>query len=268
LRVSDNPKLGFVLFHLVSFSLPRQGHHMSRIIVTICLVFSSLGTLFAQEESAQVADTSAGLPKEYADYLVASKTLSPDKKFAVIYPKTELCPEGSGDRCKDYLVALQPFQVLTVLDTKWPEFEHKNRGGMSATWLKDGSAVLVTIDSRWGPGDIFLYEIRDAKLGRSTNLLKQVHDLLMPDYKKARVGRYNDNFDFVFETEDYDHPMCEFADPTHVRIQATATTEPKGIAGQKAWDGVVEAIWDIPNAKFTSQKVTRKFAGVRKESEQ
>jgi len=182
---------------------------MSRIILTLCLLFSSLGTLFAQEESTEVADTSAGLPKEYADYLVASKTLSPDKKFAVIYPKTELCPEGSGDRCKDYLVALQPFQVLTVLDTKYPEFEHKNRGGMSATWLKDGSAVLVTIDSRWGPGDIFLCEIRDGKLSRSTNLLKKVHGLLVPDYKRARVGRYNDYFDFVFETEDYDHPMCE-----------------------------------------------------------
>jgi hypothetical protein len=267
LRVSDTPKLGFVLFQLFSFSLFHQDDHMSRIILTICLVFSSLGTLFAQEESTEVADTSAGLPKEYADYLVASKTLSPDKKFAVIYPKTELCPEGSGDRCKDYLVALQPFQVLTVLDTKWPEFEHKNRGGMSASWLKDGSAVLVTVDSRWGPGDIFLYEIGDGKLSRSTNLLKKVHDLLAPDYKKARVGRYNDNFDFVFETEDYDHPMCEFADSTHVRIRATATTEPKGIAGDKAWDGAVEAIWDIPNAKFASQKVTRKFAGVRKESD-
>jgi hypothetical protein len=259
------------LFQLFSVSGFRQDNRMSRIILTIFLVFSSLGTLFTQEESTEVVDMSAGLPKEYADYLVASETLSPDKKFAVIYPKTELCPDkqrkGSEDRCKDYLVALQPFQVLTVLDTKWPEFEHKNRGGMTATWLADGSAVLVTLDSRWGPGDIFLYEIGDGKLSRSTNLLKKVHDLLVPDYKKARVGSYNDNFDFVFEAEDDDLPMCEFTDSTHVRIRATATTEPKGIAGEKAWDGSVEAIWDIPNAKFASQKVTRKFAGVRKESD-
>jgi hypothetical protein len=244
---------------------------MSRLILTVSLVFCSLGALFAQGETTEVADTSAGLPKEYADYLVASKTLSPDKKFAVIYPKTELCPDepkkGSEDRCKDYLVALQPFQVLTVLDTKYPEFEHKNRGGMSATWLKDGSAVLVALDGRWGPGDFFLYEIRDGKLSRSTNLLKKVHDLLVPDFKKARVGRYNDNFDFVFETGEDQAPVCEFADSTHVRIRATATTEPKGIAGEKAWDGVVKATWDIPSAKFTSQKVTRKFAGIRKESD-
>ena len=61
--------------------------------------------------------------------------------------------------------------------------------------------------------------------------------------------------------------MCEFADSTHVRIRATATTEPKGIAGEKAWDGVVEATWDIPSATFTSQRVKRKFAGTRKESD-
>jgi hypothetical protein len=40
-----------------------------------------------------------------------------------------------------------------------------------------------------------------------------------------------------------------------------------GIAGEKACDGVVEANWNIPDAKFTSQKVTRKFAGIRKESD-
>lgn len=158
---------------------------MGRTIFTAALIFIGLSNLLAQEESNEGKDTSAGLPNEYTDYFIASNTLSPDKKSAVIYPKTELYPDepkkGSEDRCKDYLVALQPFRVLTVLDTKWPEFEHKNRGGMSASWLKDGSAVLVTLDSRWGPGDIFLYEIRDGKQSRSTNLLKKVHDLLEPD---------------------------------------------------------------------------------------
>ena len=239
---------------------------MWRTTFIAALVFVGLGTLFAQEESNEGGDTSAGLPKEYADYLIASNTLSPNKKFAVIYPKAELCVDepkkGSKDRCKDYLVALQPFQILTALDTRWPEFENKNRGGMSATWLKDGSAVLVTLDSRWGPGDIFLYEIRDGKLSRSTNLLKKVHDLLVPDFKKAKVGGYNAYFDFLFETDD--SPMCEFADSAHVRIRGAATTDPKHVSWDKVWDGAVEATWDIPSAKFISQKVTRKFAGVRK----
>lgn len=242
------------------------------MICTPALVFIGLGTLLAQENvNDSSGDTSAGLPKAYADYLIASNTLSSDKKFAVIYPKVELCQEeakkGSTDRCQDYLVELQPFQVLTRLETKWPEFQNKNHGGMSASWSKDGSAVLVTLDSKWGPGDILLYEIHDGKLSRSTNLLQKVHDLLLPEYRKAKGARYNDYFDFIFDTGD-EVPLCQFADSTHVRIRGTATTDPKDIAGEKAWDGKVEATWDIPRAGFTSHKVTTTFAGVRKGDDQ
>ena len=67
--------------------------------------------------------------------------------------------------------------------------------------------------------------------------------------------------------ENGERPVCAFAGSTQVRIRGTATTDPKGIPGEKAWDGVVEATWDTPKATFTSQKVTRKFAGIRKESD-
>ena len=241
---------------------------MLRPILTAALVFTGLGTLFAQDESVPDQDTSAGLPSQYADYLIASSTRSPDRKFAVIYPKAKLCPDqpkkGSANRCKDYLVALKPFQVLTALETESPQFQNKNHGGMSTTWSKDGSAVLVTLDAKWGPNDILLYEIRDGQVTRSTNLLRKVQDLLLPDYKKALPGR--DSFDAIFETQD-DGPVCEFASATAVRIRLTATTDPKEIPGTKAWVGAAEATWDIPQARFTSQKVTRKFAGIRKESD-
>jgi hypothetical protein len=58
--------------------------------------------------------------------------------------------------------------------------------------------------------------------------------------------------------------MIEFKGST-LQIRATATTDPKRSPGEKAWDGEVDAIWDIPAAKFTSQKVQRLFAGVRKD---
>ncbi len=242
---------------------------MLRTTLAIASVFICLSTLLAQEDSTQAEDTSAGLPEQYADFLIASASLSPDKKIAVIYPKMTVCtdePEnGTENRCKDYLVALQPFQILTALETKWPDFQNKNHGGMTVVWSKDGTAVLVTLDSKWGPGDIFLYEIRDGKLTRSTNLLGKVDALLVPDFKKSKADPYNDNFDFTFVVEET--PLCQFADSTHVRIRGTATTDPKDIPGIKAWDGAVEATWDIPQAKFTSQKVTRKFAGVRKGSD-
>ena len=237
---------------------------MSRSLLAAAFLFLALRPLLAQEEPAE--DTSAGLPKEYADYLIASITLSPDKKFAVIYPKTELCPDepkkGSANRCKNYLVALQPFQILTTFETKSPEFQNKNHGGISATWSKDGSAALVSLDSKWGPADVFLYEIRDGKVSRSTSLLPKVNDLFVPDYKAAKIGPADDAA-FLIEPPE-EGTFAEFTDSTHVRILAKATTDPKETPGRKAWDATVDAVWDITQARFTSQKVKRTFAGVRK----
>ena len=223
----------------------------------------------AQEQSGDTQATSTGLPKQYADYLIAPDSRSPDGKFAVIIPKAKLCPdepkEGAANRCKDHLVALKPFQILTTLDTESPEFENKNHGGMRTTWSKDSSAVLVTLDQKWGPNDIFLYEI-DGKLSRSTNLLTKMRDLLAADCKKALPDRASDCDAFVFVSED-DSPACRFAGSSEVQIRVTASTDPKETPGRKEWVGAVEATWDIPKAEFTSQKVTRKFAGIRKESD-
>lgn len=240
---------------------------MWRTIFTASFLFIALRVLFAEEEPNEGGDTSAGLPREYADYLVASSTLSPDKGFAVIYPKSKLCPderkEGSANRCKDYLVALRPFRILTTLETKDPEFENKNHGGMSASWSKDGAAVLVMLEDKWGPGDTFLYELHDGKVSRSTNLLAKVHDLFLPDYKAAKMGPAEDEFAFLVESPD-EGVFCEFTDSDHVGIHAMATTDPKETPGRKAWEATVAAVWDIPQARFTSKKVKRTFLGVRK----
>jgi hypothetical protein len=58
------------------------------VACTICCGFSILA---ADEESeAAGEDSSAGLPEEYAkNYLIAGSTISPDKKFALIYPTLE-----------------------------------------------------------------------------------------------------------------------------------------------------------------------------------
>jgi hypothetical protein len=218
-------------------------------------------TLVAADGGSE-GDSSAGLPKEYEQYLIAGSTLSPDKTIGVIYPKLELCNEESEKRCKDFLVSLKPFKILGTLETKSPHFQNRNHGDISGEWSKDGTAALITLESKWGPGDIFLFEFKDGALTRSTNLLRKMRDLLEPDYRKATSVRVSDEFDFIFVNGD--SPMVAFKDSS-VQIDATATTDPKEIPGQKAWDGKLDAVWDIPGARFSSQKVKRLFAGVRKE---
>ncbi|MDQ6654861.1 MAG: hypothetical protein M3Y80_03495, partial [Verrucomicrobiota bacterium] len=209
----------------------------------------------AAVEGEPAADSPTGLPDKYAkDYLVASRTLSPDKKFAVIYPTrdNEEFPQG-----RNYVVSLKPFVIVGKLDTKSPYFKNESHGGLSADWSDESSVALVTLDGKWGPRGIFLVELRDDKLSRITDILARTHDLLLPDYRKAKAERYNEYFDFIFESED--EAMCKLDGVKQVRIEGHATTDPKGLSRRK-WSAQVKAVWDIPEAKFIEQKITRSTA--------
>ena len=130
------------------------------VAVVACLVSCGFSILAVDEEpQAQGEDSSAGLPEQYAkDYLIAGNTVSPDKKFAVIYPRLEAeetaenanHPEG----VKNYVVALQPFTVLGELQTKYPYFQNESHGGIGADWSDDNSVALITLDGKWGPHDV------------------------------------------------------------------------------------------------------------------
>jgi hypothetical protein len=238
------------------------------VMAITCVVL--IQTVFAQEEGAPATkDSSAGLPRPYASkYLVASSTLSPDKKLAVIYPNN-----ADNEKAKDYLVSLTPFKILTPLATKWPYFAHQSNAGLRAGWSPDNSVALITIDSKWGPGDIFLYEISDGKVVRSTNLTDKVSALLKPDYDKVKPEPYNDSVEFIFDSDmvegsdkdEGDLPQEFKLNGSTVVVNTAVTTDPKHIGGIKAWDAKFKGIWDIPQAKFTSQKVTRIFGGKRKD---
>jgi hypothetical protein len=118
------------------------------------------------------------LPEQYAkNYLIARSTISPDKKFAVMYPNKDMEDATSEEEIKNYLVMLEPFAVLRPLDTERPYFEHQSHGGLSAEWSDDSSVGLITLDSKWGPGDVLLVEFRDGKLSRMTNVCRRSNNL-------------------------------------------------------------------------------------------
>jgi len=230
------------------------------VAIAACAIGSDFSVLAADEESESAAeDSSTGLPEQYAkDYLIARSTVSPDKKFAVIYPtlKAEEAAEDANqpDRIKDYVVALEPFIILGELQTKYPYFQNESHGGLGADWSADNSVALITLDGKWGPHDVFLLEFRDGKLARTTNILAKAHNLLLPDYRKSKAEPYNDNFDFIFDGED--GAVFKLDGANRVVIDGDAVTDPKGISNRR-WSAQLKAVWDVSQGKFTSQKITR-----------
>src|SRR3954467_808282 len=121
------------------------------LIIGFLLNFA--GRLGAAEEKK---DSAAGLPPAYAkNYLVARSTMSPDKKFAIIYPTIDF---SESKEAKDFVVALKPFAVLAPLPTEDFYFERRSNGGISAKWSNDDSLALVTINRKGGRGVVFVID--------------------------------------------------------------------------------------------------------------
>lgn len=221
-------------------------------VVAVCLSLMSTAGLRAEEDYQK--DSPEGLPPDFAkNYLIARNTVPPDGKFAVIYPTVDF--SGSKE-AKDFFVALNPFRVLAPLPTDEPYFENKNHGGVGADWSSDSSAVLITLDSKWGPSDVFLIELSGDKVKRITNMLQKTRELLRPKFRgtKPKPEPYNDLIDFVFLEEE--GGACNFQGKDLVRIYTRATNDPKGDS-KKPWNVVLDAKWDIAQAKFLFQKIKR-----------
>jgi hypothetical protein len=205
------------------------------------------------EEERQ--DSAEGLPENYAkNYLVARHTMSPDKKFAVIYPTLDF---SDSKDAKDFLVALKPFRVLAALPTDDPYFQNRSHGGISAQWSEDDSVALIKLESKWGPGDVFVVELTGGKVKRTTNVLQKLTQLLLPNFRASMPKKkaYNDNYQFVFEPGD-DYEPCTLGGNKTVALNLSATNDPKSMSDHP-WRVRVKAEWDIAAAKFTSQKTTK-----------
>ena len=221
-------------------------------LISLASAFARSG--WAAENAGE--DSAAGLPAKYAkNYLVAKNTMSPDKKFAVIYPTLDF---SESKEAKDMLVALEPFSVLTALPTADLYFQNRSNGGISAEWSKDGSVALITLDSKWGPGDVFVVEMEAGKVKRTTNLLKKLTQVLLPNFRAAmpKGEKFNDNYEFVFEPPDSGGASCVLAGNKAVKIDMSATNDPKSLS-EHPWSRRIQAEWDIAAAKFSSQKISK-----------
>jgi sugar lactone lactonase YvrE/tetratricopeptide (TPR) repeat protein len=198
-----------------------------------------------EEEAESETDSSTGLPDKFAkNYLIARSTISPNKKFAVIYPTDDYYQ--SADNAKDYLVTLQPFSILGALQTEEPYFQHQSHGGISSEWSDDSSVALITLDGKWGPRDVFLAEFHNGRPSRTTNILRKARDLLPPNDRKA-----------FFEDTTF-----QFDGASRVVIDANVNTSPNDLGlSPDTWRGHVEATWDVKQAKFTSEEVSGRRRG-------
>src|SRR5439155_21073413 len=89
--------------------------HMKSLIVLAALLMSFVSPIPAQEESASPGAEKKSYPEVPKEYEAGEGTVSPDGRFAVLYPvRNEDSNEDPG--LPDLLVLLEPYAVLQDIE--------------------------------------------------------------------------------------------------------------------------------------------------------
>jgi hypothetical protein len=229
--------------NIVSKSVLRNRKLDYKILLLTCVF--SLCALFAFGDND---DSLSALPKPYEQYSIDTFSFSPDRHYAVILPK------DLPDDPKNFLVCVQPFKVLSLLPTD-AEFEDpSHRGGLVINWSKDSSAAVIYVHLKWGPKTIYVIRLMKDNTLEITNLDGEIRKLLQPDFIKANIPSFNDQFDYIFDSE-LEGPSCwAINEANQVVIDCVATSDPKNIPPSPHWIAHFTGLWNISKRKFDSHQ--------------
>jgi hypothetical protein len=171
---------------------------LNKPIAYVCLLAGLLGSMNQavrgdQDEEATIEFHGPAVRPGYPDpfaiaYILRKNTLSPDRRYGVIFPKLLLALEGPD--APDFVVDRQNSTILGAVEVNEsvkPYYEHSPYGGLTVWWSPDSAAALIGIDAKWKPGALVVIEIKDGAIERQTDLSGQVEKLFSP--AKAKHSR-------------------------------------------------------------------------------
>lgn len=202
-------------------------------------------------------------PPEFSDYQILPNTISPDHRYAFLYPKRSRLYELPETRL--YVAALGPYHILSQIPIGNMSLAWNAHGYYEAKWRKDGSAAVFVVGAKWGPDKVWLIQLRHRTVAKRTDLTAAVRQQVLPDYERSHAQRYNDYYDFIFDSEDRQTVVdgetvaergWDFDDAGHIMIDCTCTTDPKPFDPRR-WMVRFKGIWDIGSERFIEKSITR-----------
>jgi len=192
-----------------------------------------------------------GLPDAFAlAYEFEPDSTSPDGRFGVIFPGTHSDFPNEETLGRDFVVSLKPFQVLAANEGVY----YRGTNGMGVEWTRDSSAVLVTLGGRWGTIGATLFELRDGRVTRRTDLWAVMMKLVAAKFPKGKVKPYNGVQLFSPDSTD----NWNFSeDGKQVSVELDGSTAPNAAPGLQ-WAVTFKGVWSVPQAKWIEHKITGK----------
>jgi hypothetical protein len=155
------------------------------VFVFVLCFFPGL-ILHAEEASPgkPMVQSIADIPKEYE---IGEKSLSPNGRFAILYPIRE---DDSAELPPNLLVCLKPYSVLTGLGTEGGRRQGA-RDQPLARW-NGNSTVAIWIAARWGMKGLAIYEIEADEIKRIQPVWQRVWLLFDHDFRERFLSKYPD----------------------------------------------------------------------------
>ncbi len=236
----------------------------SLAIVTLLVLFGSTGLAGESDESGAEPKPPAPFPARHHDYQILPRSISPDHQFAFIYPKRSRLYQLP--RIRLYLIALQPFRVLSEIPIHGRSLVANAHGYCACDWTADSSAAVFVVGTKWGPDQVWLARLHDRELTKLADLTRAVRRHVTPDYEKSHARRFNEFHDFIFQSDDQwtvtaggevtSQRGWDLDGAGHVVIDTVCTTDPKEIEPRR-WAVRFEGNWEIASGRFTETTLTR-----------
>jgi hypothetical protein len=109
-------------------------------------------------------------------------------------------------------------------------------------------------DIKWGVDKAYVIQIVDGIAHDPLDLTKEIRAELQPYFAKAHAERYNEYFDYIFDSDYGDD--WEINHLGQVLVDCTATTDPKDL-DQKSWTYKFTGVWDMGKHKFIQKQIRK-----------
>jgi len=218
-----------------------------KVLISSLIIAAAVATLIrAQEESASPAErTYPEVPKEYE---VGEDTISPDGRFAILYPVRD---EDSNVYLglPNLLVRLRPYAELKEIETGDGVTWKGGRGAADAKW-NGNDWVAVWHQRKWGNEDLVVCQIANDKIKREEKIWPEVVKYFDRDWKTRFLKKYPKEADdqYTFQSDDPDLKNFEFKGDT-LLLDILAVNRPN-LAPGPHWSAELHAVWDLDKARF------------------
>jgi hypothetical protein len=213
-------------------------------VFVICLVI--LITVRANQTSSAgpTIQSAAEIPKEYE---VGEKSLSPNGRFAILYPVRR---DDSAELPPNLLVRLKPYSVLTRIGTEGGRWQGARDQPLSK-W-NGNSIVAIWIAARWGMKDLAIYEIDRDEIKRIQPVWRRVWLLFDQDFRERFLSKYPDEKGsgviFVSKGGPDSKPELEFKG--HKMLLNLFADNKPNLSVTPHWTASLHAVWNLDTAEL------------------